>query len=223
MTKNTKQDAAKIGAQIEIQSKDIAHKIWLAGVGAYGRAYSEARNGAQKLNVETSDFFDDLVKRGEVIEGSMRNRITSNERLTSASARVAKVADVASRMQKKQRDRLDDRMDRMRTVLGFGKKRDKTANLHARIDRLEEEINARCRKTNSAKPGRKTASPNATIVERIKELTEEIEAITATNAPQPATKKPVVKKSVVKKSGTKQSGTKKTTAKKPANAASKTA
>ena len=233
MTKTKKAAAAKIGAQIEAQGKDVAHKIWLAGVGAYGRAYTEARDGAVKLNAGTGEFFEDLVKRGEAIEGDVLNRLSSNERISSASARVAKVAGAANRITKKQRDRLEDRMTRMRSALGFGKKTSKVDALHTKIDRLEEEIEALRNDTLASK----AKAADKSVADRLAQLTGEIEAIAKANAPKTAAKKAAPKKRAVKKPAAKKpvakkaAAPKKTVAKKaapkatekPADTASKAA
>jgi len=229
MTKTKKAAAAKIGAQIEAQGKDVAHKIWLAGVGAYGRAYSEARDGAVKLNAGTSEFFEDLVKRGEAIEGDVLNRLSSNERLSKAGARVTKVASVANRITKKQRERLEERMTRMRSALGFGKKTSKVDALHAKIDRLEEEIEALRNDTIASK----AKAADKSVADRLAQLTGEIEAIAKANAPKkrtakkPAAKKAAAKKPVAKKAAApKKAVAKKTAPKaadKPADSAPKAA
>lgn len=47
---------------------ETARRIWLAGVGAYGRAFSEAQEALKDVTGKGSEIFDDLVKKGEVIE-----------------------------------------------------------------------------------------------------------------------------------------------------------
>lgn len=49
-------------------SADTARKIWLAGIGAYGRAFTEAQEQVAKLTGESARVFDDLVAKGEAIE-----------------------------------------------------------------------------------------------------------------------------------------------------------
>lgn len=60
--------AEKVGKAIEAQSAEMAHKIWLAGVGAYGKAYDTALANAASFNKQSTELFDELVKRGEAIE-----------------------------------------------------------------------------------------------------------------------------------------------------------
>ena len=42
--------AEQIGKAVEAQTAEMAHKIWLAGVGAYGKAYDTALANANALN-----------------------------------------------------------------------------------------------------------------------------------------------------------------------------
>ncbi len=53
---------------------DMARKIWLAGIGAYGRAFSDAQESIAKVSDETSKYFEDLVERGEEIEDAVETR-----------------------------------------------------------------------------------------------------------------------------------------------------
>jgi len=49
-------------------SGDTARKIWLAGIGAYGKAFDEAQETFSKVSAGTSKVFDELVQKGEVLE-----------------------------------------------------------------------------------------------------------------------------------------------------------
>ncbi|MEL7128404.1 MAG: phasin family protein, partial [Pseudomonadota bacterium] len=179
------------GAELEAQTRDVAQKIWLAGLGAYGRAFSEAIENAQKLNEGTSELFEDLVERGTEIETDMKTRLTSNERVQQATAGVTKVTETALRLQREQRERFEARMQRMRTVLGFNSDA-KADDLSAKLDRLEDEIAAL-----SATATKKTSGPNKDVTARLARLSAEIDAIAGTKAPakRKVTKKPAAKKS----------------------------
>lgn len=62
-------------AQRSVESEnDIARKIWLAGIGAYGRAVSDAQDSLSRVGIETSKLFDDLVRRGEELEDTIESR-----------------------------------------------------------------------------------------------------------------------------------------------------
>ena len=70
----TRAKAEKVGKAMEAHTADMAHKIWLAGVGAYGKAYDSALAGANVLNTQSAEVFEDLVKRGTEIESDVRAR-----------------------------------------------------------------------------------------------------------------------------------------------------
>lgn len=159
--KDKKATAKKVGAAIEAKGFDVAHKIWLAGVGAYGKAYDVAAEGAGKLTGSTTDVFEELVKRGEEIENGMKSRLASNTAFTKLTEQIATagkqinklrtrvtdraedVTETVTKFQQEQRERLEARMERMRDALGLdrltggAKKADK---VHATLDELEEQV-----------------------------------------------------------------------------------
>ena len=156
-----KAKAQFMGAAIEAKGFDVAHKIWLAGVGAYGKAYDVATEGVGKVSGQGEVLFDDLVSRGEEIESDVRARLSSNTaiaKMTEQMGRVAEEAskvrgrvaeatgdatDVVSKFQAEQRERLEARMERMREALGikqFSLKTKKAEKLHSKLDDLEEQV-----------------------------------------------------------------------------------
>ena len=62
-------------------AEDFARKVWLAGLGAYGKSVEEAQGRYEKLSTEASKMFDDLVKKGETLEDDARTKFkeTTNE------------------------------------------------------------------------------------------------------------------------------------------------
>tara|TARA_R100000365_G_C2747830_1_gene78194 strand:- start:6013 stop:6978 length:966 start_codon:yes stop_codon:yes gene_type:complete len=178
MAKNKKEKtkarkkAETVGKAIETNTADMAHKIWLAGVGAYGKAYDKALANANKFNKQSSDVFDDLVKRGEEIENEVRERLATNETVAKAGQSVAKYAEAARDFQAQARDEFEARMERMRDLLGvkdLGKKGNKLA---AKIDKLEDEV-----AETVAKARGKAKERNSDLKDRISRLTAEIESV----------------------------------------------
>ena len=108
-------------------SADTARKIWLAGIGAYGRAFSEAQESLAKLSGDGARVFDDLVAKGEAIERKVEARGRK------VAERVAPGALA-----------IDDRIKRMRARIGLGDDNNSLADdvraLEARVMRLEEKI-----------------------------------------------------------------------------------
>lgn len=184
------------GAELEAQSRDVAQKIWLAGLGAYGRAYSEAAENAKKVNTGTSELFEDLVKRGTEIDGEMKARFGANETVVKATESVSKVTATALRLQKKQREAFEARMQRMRAVLGFKSQDDKADDLSAKIDELENEIASLSAK---AKPAKGKAKVNKDVATRLARLSAEIDAIAKVNAPTKRKATPAARKTTAKK------------------------
>lgn len=59
------------------EAEDFARKIWLAGLGAYGKSVEEAQGRYQKLSDEASKVFEDLVKKGETLEDEAKSKFKS--------------------------------------------------------------------------------------------------------------------------------------------------
>lgn len=156
-----KAKAQFLGAAIEAKGFDVAHKIWLAGVGAYGKAYDVAAEGVGKVSGQGEVLFDDLVARGEEIESDVRSRLSSNTAIAKMTEQMTRVAEEAQKVrgrvveateeateavtkfQHDQRERLEARMERMREALGlkqFSLKAKKADKLHSKLDDLEEQV-----------------------------------------------------------------------------------
>lgn len=110
-------------------SPDTARKIWLAGIGAYGRAFSEAQESIAKLGGESARVFEDLVAKGEAIEK------TVEERGRKVAAKLAPGAHT-----------FEDRVKKMRERIGLGEDHGSLAEdvreLRARIAALEAKVDA---------------------------------------------------------------------------------
>ena len=156
-----KAQAQFLGAAIENKGLDVAHKIWLAGVGAYGKAYDAASEGVGRVSGQGEVLFEDLVARGEEIESDVRARLNSNSAIAKMSEQMSRVAEEAAKVrgrvkeateeateavtkfQEEQRERLEARMERMREALGlkqFSLKAKKADKLHSKLDDLEEQV-----------------------------------------------------------------------------------
>ena len=77
------------------KASEIAKNIWLAGLGAYGKAFDEAQDRLDKVSKEPPRLFKDLVKKGEELEDEVRDSL-ANIRQTSTSSveeRIRKVRE----------------------------------------------------------------------------------------------------------------------------------
>lgn len=54
------------------KTEELARKIWLAGLGAYGHGLNNIQDGYDKMNDKTRRFFDDLVDQGTKIEADAK-------------------------------------------------------------------------------------------------------------------------------------------------------
>lgn len=162
--------AAAVGKQDEAQSTEVAYKIWLAGVGAYGKAYDTALAGANVLSKQSAEVFEDLVKRGSEIEHDVRAKLAADERVSGASKRVSKTIETVRDMQVQARDQFDARLDRMRDLLGVKGLSDVRRKFARQIDKLEDEVAAVTSKARA-----KVADSD--LKARLARLTSEIEAV----------------------------------------------
>lgn len=162
--------AEQVGKAVEAQTAELAHKIWLAGVGAYGKAYDTALANAATFNKQSTELFDELVKRGEEIETDVKSRFAADERMSKAAEAVSKANAAAREFQAEARDRFEARMERMRDLLGVKGLNLPTANLAAKLDKLEDEVAETVAKA-------KSRMANVDLKSRISRLTAEIEAV----------------------------------------------
>ncbi|MDF2177109.1 phasin family protein [Aliiglaciecola sp. CAU 1673] len=69
-------------------AEEFARKIWLAGLGAYGKSVDEVQGRYEKLNAEASKVFEELVAKGSKIEADAKDKFKET---TNVEARVAEV------------------------------------------------------------------------------------------------------------------------------------
>ena len=111
-TKTDKKPAPESGASTGADL-DIARKIWLAGVGAYGRAFTEAKDSAEKLAQGATEAFDQLVAKGETIEDEVRDRIAK----APAGKKVVTLVGDLTKQSKERRAALEERIGKVRKSL----------------------------------------------------------------------------------------------------------
>jgi hypothetical protein len=92
---------------------DVARKIWLAGVGAYGRMFDEAQDQVARMSQNASEMFEDLVTRGEKVEDEVRSRIAK----TGAGARVVKFVEKAQEFGAQRRKAFEKRVRSVRATV----------------------------------------------------------------------------------------------------------
>lgn len=79
------------------QAEDLARKIWLAGIGAYGKGFDEAQGQYEKLNNEAAKLFNELVEKGEKIEDSAKGKFIAEKESVKSNVE-ARVAEVRTKL-----------------------------------------------------------------------------------------------------------------------------
>lgn len=137
-------------SKVTDKASEIAKNIWLAGVGAYGKAVEDAQDRFEKAGVEPPKLFRELVKAGTALEDEARDAIetTSNAR-HSVEERINRVRE-NFHMQ---------RPARIEDVAALNKKVDQ---LTRKVDRLskalaEQGVTTKARKAPAKKKTRATA------------------------------------------------------------------
>ena len=104
------------------KSAERAKNIWLAGLGAYGRAFDEAHDRYEKASKETSKVFENLVAKGKKLENETQG----------------KLKDVRS----KSTSNIDERINKVKETLGFsdGDKGNSIEELNQKIDSLSAKV-----------------------------------------------------------------------------------
>jgi len=70
------------------EAEDFARKIWLAGLGAYGKGFDEAQGRYEKISADATKVFDELVEKGEKLETETKTKFKEK---TNLDERVAEV------------------------------------------------------------------------------------------------------------------------------------
>ena len=123
-------------------SGETARRIWLAGIGAYGRAFSEAQEAIKDMTGETSRVFDELVQKGQMIE----------------TAVDSKRKDLMDKAGVPNFD-MSDRIEKMRSRLARGEDvAEDLSEIEARLDRVEAKLDEILAALKPAKPKRKSTT-----------------------------------------------------------------
>jgi predicted nucleic acid-binding Zn-ribbon protein len=106
------------------KASDVAKNIWLAGLGAYGKAYDDAVSRVEQAGKDVPKLFEDLVKKGAHIEAD---------------------SPPAENPLEKARTDIEERIAKMRENLGFGKvinASDDISQLTAKVDALTTKVDS---------------------------------------------------------------------------------
>jgi poly(hydroxyalkanoate) granule-associated protein len=93
---------------------DMARKIWLAGVGAYGRVHAETQEAMEKLSHSAADTFEQLVVKGEEIEERVRKSLAKSPQAEKVSQAVESATAKAQAFSSEQKAALEARLEKVR-------------------------------------------------------------------------------------------------------------
>jgi polyhydroxyalkanoate synthesis regulator phasin len=158
-------------SKVTDKASEIARNIWLAGVGAYGRAVEEAQDRLEKA-MEPPKLFRDLVKAGTALEEDARETTVSarqsvEERINRVrenfhNQRPARIEDLLALHKKvDQLTRKVDKLSKALAELGTGKAgaaSRKSASASTAARRSAGKLKTPAAKTARKKPAAKTAS-----------------------------------------------------------------
>ena len=101
-------------------AEEMARKVWLAGLGAYGKGYEEIKGRIESLSTDSNKLFNELVVKGEKLETEGKGVVEE------VKTKVAKKTEIESRI------------ETVRSKLGFNNSDTETKieELSAKIDAL---------------------------------------------------------------------------------------
>lgn len=138
------------------KSTETARRIWLAGVGAYGRAFTEAQEAIKDISGQTSQVFDDLVEKGEFIEmavDSKRKDLMKKSNVPEFAMPELHLPDL----------HLDERIAKMRSRLIRGEDvANDISDMDARLSAMEAKLDRVLTLLEPKAPPKKTAPKKPT-------------------------------------------------------------
>jgi hypothetical protein len=112
---------------------DVARRIWLAGIGAYGKAFEEGRERVKGLSGglsgKTSDAFESLAEKGEKIELAAK---------VKGAQLAGKASDLGDDIQSSLA--IEDRIQAMRDRLSGHGSDDRHDAIEARLSSIESKL-----------------------------------------------------------------------------------
>jgi polyhydroxyalkanoate synthesis regulator phasin len=70
------------------EAEEFARKIWLAGLGAYGKSFDEAQGQYEKISAEAAKVFEELVAKGSSLETEAKDKFQVKANVESRVAEV---------------------------------------------------------------------------------------------------------------------------------------
>jgi len=160
-------------SKVTDKASEIAKNIWLAGVGAYGKAVEDAQGRLEKVGKEPPKLFRELVKAGTALEDDAREALE-----TTVAARHS----------------VEERINRVRENFHMQRPaRIEDLNvLHKKVDQLTRKVDKLSKALAAQGIAKAPAARKTTAAKKSKTAVK-------TSARRPATKKKAATKTTVKK------------------------
>ena len=100
-------------------AEEMARKVWLAGIGAYGKGYEEVIGRFEALSTDSNKLFEELVLKGEKLETEGKGRVKEVQTKVAAKTEI------------------ETRIETVRTKLGLN-----TTDADQKIEALSAKIDA---------------------------------------------------------------------------------
>ncbi len=184
------------------KTEEVARKIWLAGLGAYGQSLENVQEGYEKMNDQTRKYFDDLVARGEEIESEAKGKLSEARRKLDETGGKLKSAT----------DKLKDRSQQLKQKGEKFKEDALNINIAERLEEIRSKVSEKLSLPELPEV------PKLSQQKLLEDLNKGLEDLTAsvTNLLKGQKGKAEAEKAPAKKTASKKTATKKTVAKKPA-------
>lgn len=88
-------------------AEEFYRKIWLAGLGAYGKSYDEVTDRIENLNTESSKAFESLVGKGEKLEAKGK-KIIKDKTDFNITNRVSEIREKLGMNNNSTNDKIDE-------------------------------------------------------------------------------------------------------------------
>lgn len=159
----------------------MAHKTWLVGVGAYDSGREKAADKIDQLFVESSQFVNELLEKGESIETQIQEKLEARKMLKDKISALKAKLGFGNENRDQQIDMLTQRVDSLIEVVA------KLAQQKAAEKKATTTKKAPAKK--AAKPAAKATATKATAKTAAKPAAK----TTATKAPAKTATKPAAK------------------------------
>ena len=121
----------------EESSENVARKIWLAGLGAYGKSVEDAQGQLDKASQDASRKFSELVNKGQSIEDQSREAL--RERISEAKGRLSGARDRITEAAGSNTRSVEEMIERVREKMGLDEP------VHDKLDALSKQVSALAR------------------------------------------------------------------------------